>query len=67
MYVSALGANKFCISRKLLIQLGYDPEEFAVETTKYRKLVREYFCLNPEFSLRCGTTSESSIPSHATN
>jgi hypothetical protein len=39
MYLSAFGPNKFAFSRSLLTLLGYDPEEFAVELTKYRKLI----------------------------
>jgi hypothetical protein len=41
MYVSGFGPNKVAFSKALLIQLGYDPEEFAVETIKYRKLMVE--------------------------
>jgi hypothetical protein len=43
MYVSGFGPNTVAISKSLLTQLGYDPEEFAVETTKYRKIILEYF------------------------
>jgi hypothetical protein len=41
MYISGFGPNTVAISKSLLTQLGYDPEEFAVETTKYRKLILE--------------------------
>ena len=36
MFVCCLGPRKVAVSKTLLVYLGYDVEEFAVEVLKYR-------------------------------
>lgn len=41
IYMCKVAPNKLVISRKLLELLGEDPENYAVELTKYKMPLRE--------------------------
>lgn len=42
MFICKFGLYKMAISNSLLRYLGYDIDEFAVETVKYRTVLFEY-------------------------
>ena len=41
MFLSFLGPNKMAISKSMLVFLGYDPEEMAVEIVKFKAFFYE--------------------------
>ena len=43
MFTICFGVRKVAVSYSLLNYLGYDVDEFALETTKYRAIFNEYF------------------------